>query len=178
VIHEIAHNTLYVPGSTAFSESFASFVGYRGAEALFESRGDSANAARARNIWRDEQMLSDFYAWLADALERLYESGLSADVLVREKRSVFDLARERLQTSLGDSLQVHRADLLARRTLNNASVVASRLYRTRLTLFETLWEAVDGDLRRAVRELADAIERDRGRDPFDVLSAISSERPH
>jgi len=177
VIHEIAHNTLYVPGATSFNESFASFVGYRGAQALFESLGDSANAARAGGIWHDEMLLADFYEWLAGVLNRLYQSGSTDEALTRERTRIFGMARERLQTSLGDSLQIYRADLLARRTLNNASVVASRLYRTRLDLFDALWSEAGGDLRSAVKRLADAIQRDQEPAPLVVLQAISSGRP-
>ncbi len=178
VIHEIAHNTLYVPGATAFNESFASFVGYRGAEALFESRRDSSNAAMAAGIWHDELKLSHFYAWLSDTLERLYGSAPDPEVLSRDKARIFAEARERLETSLGDSLEVYRGDLLARRPLNNASVVASRLYRTHLSRFESLWHANGRNLQRAVGTIVATVERERGRDPFEVLEAISSGRPH
>ena len=49
IFHELAHRQLYLPGDTAFSESFAAFVEEEGARRWFAQRGAS-RAGRRR--WR------------------------------------------------------------------------------------------------------------------------------
>src|SRR5688500_14695128 len=57
VIHEVTHNTFYAPGQAVFNESFATFVGARGAEWFFRSRGDSVRAGLALEDWEDDKTL-------------------------------------------------------------------------------------------------------------------------
>jgi predicted aminopeptidase len=170
VVHEIAHNTLYVAGATRFNESFASFVGWRGAEAFFRSRGAAAAAARAASIWRDELRLAAFYRDLTGQLETIYGRGGSREQIERDRDRVFQEARTRLVAA---GFEVYSARRLATRVLNNASIIAARLYRTKLKSFETVLVGRDGDLRAAVEEIVLAVESAPGRDPFDVVAELS-----
>src|SRR3989441_10256093 len=92
VIHELAHGTLYMKSQTAFNESFASFVGYRGAQAFFRSRGDSLDANRAAARWRDERLLDQLYGELARRLDSAYAEAFSGAGLERARTTIFGWA--------------------------------------------------------------------------------------
>jgi predicted aminopeptidase len=168
VLHESAHRTLYVRNATPFDESFAMFVGYRGAEAFFRARGDTAAATRAGAMWRDEIRLSAFYTALADTLTRLYDSRVSGDTLAAERQRIFADARAALEGSLGGNLEVYNGPGLARRPLNNATIIAARIYRDRLGMFENLYERTGG-VRAAVAALRAAVKAHPAEDPYAVL---------
>ena len=168
VIHEILHNTVWVPGSVPFNESLADFVGYRGAEAFFRSRHDPRSAAFAVARWEDEIRLQHFYDSLAARLDRLYALGLPAGELRARRALVFDGAQAELAGPVGRTLETIDPRWLARRPLNNAVVIAARLYRTRLNVFEDLLAAAHGDL---VRTIADVRRRVAGAsDPWAALA--------
>ena len=169
VIHEILHNTIWVPGSVPFNESLADFIGYRGAERFFLSRGDRRSAAFAAARWRDEIRLAHFYDALAARLERLYAGGMHGAALETERQRVFGEARTALADSVGRTLQTIDGRRLAQRPLNNAVVIAARLYRSGLDRFEALFAAEGGDV---VRTIADLKRRVAGAgDPWATLPA-------
>lgn len=167
VIHELLHNTVWVPGSVAFNESLANFVGYRGAEAFYRSRAEPGHAARAAARWRDERRLSRFYGALAARLDSLYASGAGRAALREARAHIFDEARSQLAGPVGRELETVDGARLAARPLNNAAVLATRLYLTDLGRFDALLAE-----RRTLRAVvADVAARARGidGDPWGLL---------
>jgi predicted aminopeptidase len=171
VIHEILHNTVWVPGQVAFNESLADFVGYRGAERFFRSRGDGVAAGRAAGRWQDEIRLAHFFDSLAVRLERLYASGVRGPALAAERQRIFRAAADDLAGPVGRTLRTIDGRALARRPLNNAVVIAQRLYRSDLELFERLLGDDGGDI---VRTIARVQARLAGAaDPWAALGAAA-----
>ncbi len=162
VIHELLHNTFYAPGEVAFNESFANFVGYRGAAEYFAQRdgGDAATARRALEIWRDAETMSRFLGDLVDRLRAAYDAGISVD----EREVLFDEAQARFAAI---SFQTDEHVDFAQLRLNNAVILHLLAYHEHLPLFDRMYEACGADLRRAVTRI---IEAARGSDdPFESL---------
>jgi predicted aminopeptidase len=175
VIHELTHNTFYAPGHADFNESFANFVGARGAAAFFRSRGDSAAAATEAARWADEKVLGDFWTWVYNTLDsafRRHPGDRPADRAARlaARDTVFAMARDSLASSVPQRLRTIPAWALSRVRLDNAVLLARRVYLTDLDDFDAVYTRCGGDVRRAVRQII-AIARANRRDPFGGLHA-------
>jgi predicted aminopeptidase len=158
VLHEIAHNTLYVKSATPFNESFAQLAGYRAAEAFFRRRGSDEAAAHAADRWADEVVLGNFYAQLADRLDSLYR-GTADSVAIEEGRGEAGRwARDQLMGPVGQALRTYQIGPMADRPVNNARLIAARIYRTDLGLFEEWYQRHGADVRVAISAL-DALMR-------------------
>lgn len=158
VFHEIAHNTLYVKSATPFNESFAQLVGYRSAEAFFRERGDSANARQAADRWHDEIVLGDYYTALVRRLDSVYSQRPDSVTLEAGRREAAAWARDQLMGPVGRRFRSFRVGRLAERPINNAQLIGSRIYRTRLDLFDKWFERHGGDVRQSVRALGALME--------------------
>jgi hypothetical protein len=91
--------------------------------------------------------------------------------LDQARAEVFGAARAALEGGLGGALELYSGAGLARRPLNNATVVAGRIYRTRLELFEALFQQAGG-VRAAIEQLKVAVEEEGDADPYEVLEGL------
>jgi predicted aminopeptidase len=172
VIHELSHNTLFVAGNAEFSESFASFIGTRGAERFFRSRGADSAAARVVADWHDDQALGAFWARTAAALDSAYAqwpTDSAARVVARD--TVYARARVLLVDSVGPSLARTPRAWLERLPLDNAALLARRTYARDLDVFDSVFVRQGGDVRRAIGAIRDAV---RGRaHPFEAIRMLA-----
>jgi predicted aminopeptidase len=168
VIHELLHNTIYVAGHAAFNESFATFVGHRGAVEFFTAQGDSVRAGIAEARWSDALTFSTFLGRFIERLEVAYAAGISGD----ERAALFAEAQRRFE---GEQWLSGEYRGFARRPLNNAVIVHDRLYADRLSLFEAAYLASGEDLQATIEMVRSRAEDSA--DPFAALAELAARPP-
>ncbi len=184
VLHELAHNHLYLPGRGRFNESFANFAGHVAAIRFFcrgEADGPSTlRCRRARARWEDAQDISLYI----DALEREVvallatpaapgRTGAPGDemdpALLIARDSLYAEARNDFEARVQPALRATSYSYLSAEPLNNATLLSRRLYHHRLPDFDALWQASGRDLATLLgwmREAAPGYD-----DPFEILDA-------
>jgi predicted aminopeptidase len=168
VIHELTHNTLFVSSQVEFNESFASFVGARGAAAFFRSRGGERAAERVEEEWADDKLLSSFWKMLSHAVDSAYAEWPSDSAArVRARDSVFAHARRVLTEDLAPVVKTIPRANLERMRLNNAVLLARRAYARDLWVFDEVFRASGNDIRRSIQQIV-ALTQD-ATDPFEAM---------
>ena len=156
VIHELTHNRYYAKDAAVFNESFANFVGARGAERFFLARGDSASARRAVARWADDRLLAAYWARLYTSLDSAFRAHPGDSLRARRlalRDSTYAAARRTLVDSIGPRLRTIPAAYAERVRLDNAALLSRRIYLTDLEALEAVYEAEGRDLERAIARL-------------------------
>ena len=169
VIHEVTHNTFYAPGQAVFNESFASFVGARGAAAFFRSTGQPGAAARVDAEWEDDKLLGEFWTRLAASLDSAYAAhpdDRAWRIAVRD--TIYMGARRTLVSEIGPRLKTIGPFYVQRVPLDNASLLARRVYAKDLHLFDQVYEREGKNLRRAIARII-SLARSNKKDPYEAL---------
>jgi predicted aminopeptidase len=179
VIHELLHNTVYIPGQVAFNESFANFVGDRGAIEFFCMREgpDSRECAAATDGWADNLRFAAFLSALVSDLEAIYgRDDLDYEAKLRLRETVFTEARRRFAEDVEPDLRTGAFRGFIRRPLNNATLIGTRLYYDRLGLFEAVYEHYGRDYVGAVTAILEAA-RSLPSDPYRAAADLLARDP-
>jgi predicted aminopeptidase len=161
VLHELAHATLWVPGSVEFNESYANFVGEVAATRYLQARRGHHDPALLAAIQR-KQDRSAFRDVLHQSYAELDAIYTNPDLTDQDK-----LAQKAELLSTGLHQKVRAAPLndqeayltyIEKAPWNNARLVQFKTYNTDEQVFASLLADQDGDLLafiRLVEELTD-----------------------
>jgi predicted aminopeptidase len=174
VIHEILHNTVFVPSQIAFNESFASFVGDRGAIDFFCMRDgpDARSCDLAKRSWHDTMLYGAFLSDLTHRLEAVYDrTDLDKAAKLQQKAQLIAAAKQTFRTDVEPRLQTTGYRGFAEAEITNASLIGVRLYYERLDVFERAYERFGGDLPRATKAMIEAA-KSSPKDPYKAIEAL------
>jgi len=171
VIHEITHTTFFPKGQARFNESFANFVGHRGAIAFFCDALDDREACQtAVDRWHDLRVFGRFFRSMVDPLEALFSSDLSPERMREDKRRILAEAADRFDAEYQPQFRSGRYRGLDLERINNAWLLARMLYYSRLDDMETLFMR-NGDLKGTIA----SVMREAGSgDPWEALDRLLS----
>jgi len=171
VVHELLHNTFYARGQAVFNESFANFVGARGSAEFYRARGQDSAAALADARWQDEKVMARFWERLHREIDSTFKAH-PGDSL-RERRiairdSIYSAARVNLASRIAPLLRTITPRNIERVRLDNAALLARRIYLTDLDLFDSVFVRERSDTRRALERVIE-IAKSNEDDPFEAL---------
>ena len=159
-IHELVHETVYVPSDTAYNEALATFIAKEASLRFFAN--DAKRHSRAQRVFSDRLRFADLLNRLTRDLAVLYAQAASGDEAIALRSAIF----ERYQLQEFDALdwQTDRYAAFQTRELNNAWVLAQTTYLGELDCFTAWLESLGGDLRALIR----AVTRHPGEVPLHL----------
>ncbi|HEY3358884.1 MAG TPA: aminopeptidase [Polyangia bacterium] len=163
-LHEMAHATAFWPGHADWNESFATFVGVRGAALFFAAggRGDAVNRVltHARLVEQAEARFAAFLTPVIAELRALYARPISRAEKLQRREEVFARARAAYLRTFPP--RPGRAPgAFASAKLNNAVIMAFAVYHQHTPEHRRVFERTGGDLGAFIALCKHAVEEHR-----------------
>ena len=173
LIHEMAHQVVYVSNDTSFNESFAVFVEQEGLRQFLGYADEKAILDKDRaelyqwylKARKDRQLFRHLINSTFEEMEELFSSELANAEKLRKKQQLFDDLRENYK-SLKNEFRVLSYDNWFKKDLNNTHLLVVKRYHSKVDKFERLFDQHGKDWReffQVVRELAQESLKERNR---------------
>lgn len=185
VLHELLHNTVWIPNNVSFNETLANVVGSLAAQEFFARNlgPESTEAVSAGERWHDELLYARFLAETSENLRAFYSSlnkktqekdqdanQESSEKILEKREELFESARVRWSEKLSE-LKTDRF-IHTPQKLNNAVILAQEVYLNRPWLFVDLYDASAGSLENFIDEIR-IVEKNikrEGGNPFEAIT--------
>ncbi len=177
ILHELAHATLWIPGSVQFNESFANFVGEEAAmRYMVATYGeDGTPVVEVRQRLEDSAKFRDMLHGVYKELDGIYsDTELDKfDKLVRKHAILASLPTR--TAGLGLNRQDAYLKSIREGEWNNARLMQFRTYNRSRTWFRALLDQENGDLLAFIHRI-DEITKDAD-DPYRALALAVGANP-
>lgn len=170
ILHELAHATVWVPGSVQFNESFANFVGDRAADAYLRDRygDDSPEVTAMVKRLQDTERWRTFMQGVYRDLDAIYtDPALTDEQRYERKAAVYGGLEARIRSADFDDPE-RFVKSVNTGTWNNARMMQYRTYNRSRDWFAALYERNDRDLLRFMHAVRDVTGGSR--DPYRALA--------
>ena len=155
ILHELTHGLAYAPDHTDYNESLATFVGRQGS-ILFLAQHfgpDTPLLKEAHERRIDSALFRKFMISTVASLDSLYSSGLTREVVLRNRHSVFE-QRKRDFAQISKQFIRTNYDGFLEWPLNNAKLLSYHRYNTNIELFSAVHKTLGNDLAQSLRFFA------------------------
>jgi predicted aminopeptidase len=145
------------------------FVGARGAAGFFRSRGQEAAAAKLDAQWEDDKLLARFWSAVIKSLDSAYAAHpQSKEARIAARDTVYAHARRALISEIGPALKTISPRYAERVPLDNASLLARRVYASDLDVFDQIYVREGRDMKRTIGRMI-ALAKSNPKDPASAL---------
>jgi predicted aminopeptidase len=148
IFHELAHQVLYVPGDTAFNESFATAVEQEGVKRWVEAYGSTEMLAQFQRAQARKQQFVALVLEYRSRLEAIYASALGEDEKRAQKAQTFAAMRASYAELKQGWGMPSGYDAWFASPLNNAQIASVASYTEQVPAFQALLARENGDMKR------------------------------